>query len=132
MKPYSRMTKRYTTWSIVLIISTLLIISGCSASTEPTETTETTEPVSNTTVLSDASAEVELTLEELKAYNGSNGMPIYLAHEGIIYDVSNVPQWASGSHNGIKAGTDITGVIEKAPHGVKNLQLGSPVGKIVD
>ena len=38
-------------------------------------------------------------------------------------DVSEIPQWANGTHKGQSAGTDLTGKIEKAPYGVKNLDL---------
>lgn len=125
---------------VSLLLIGVLILSGCA----PAETSEeataeasseaTTEVASEETTeaTSEDTSEVQLTLEELKAYNGDNGMPIYLAHDGVIYDVSDLPQWSSGQHNGIKAGTDITGVIEKAPHGVGNLKLGTPVGKIVE
>lgn len=75
---------------------------------------------------------IELTLEALVTYNGKDDMPAYVAHNGIIYDVSDVPQWANGTHNGQYAGTDLTGKIEKAPHGVKNLELATKVGVIVE
>lgn len=57
------------------------------------------------------------TLDELSKYNGQNGQPAYIAYKGIVYDVSNVPQWRGGTHNGEKAGTDVTNDISKSPHG---------------
>lgn len=86
---------------------------------------ETDEPMADTD-------SIELTLEALAAYNGKDGMPAYVAHNNIIYDVSDVPQWANGTHNGQFAGTDLTGIIEKAPHGVKNLELAKKVGVIIE
>lgn len=59
------------------------------------------------------------TLDELSKYNGQNGQPAYIAYKGIVYDVSNVPQWKNGMHNGEKAGTDVTDDISKSPHGEK-------------
>lgn len=86
---------------------------------------ETDEPMADTD-------SIELTLEALAAYNGKEGMPAYVAHNNIIYDVSEVPQWANGTHNGQFAGTDLTGIIENAPHGVKNLELAKKVGVIIE
>ena len=62
--------------------------------------------------------------------NGINGMPFYVAHNSIIYDVSEIPQWANGTHKGQSAGTDLTGKIEKAPYGVKNLDLVKKMRKV--
>ena len=59
------------------------------------------------------------TLDELSKYNGQDGQPAYIAYQGIVYDVSNVPQWKNGTHNGEKAGTDVTNYISKSPHGEK-------------
>jgi len=59
------------------------------------------------------------TLDELAKYNGQNGQPAYIAYKGIVYDVSNVPQWKNGAHNGEKAGADLTNDISKSPHGEK-------------
>jgi len=86
---------------------------------------DTDEPVTDT-------ENIELTLEALAAYNGKDGMPAYVAHNNIIYDVSDIPQWANGTHNGQYAGTDLTGKIEKAPHGVKNLELATKVGVVIE
>lgn len=80
-----------------------------------------------------ASGALELTLEELKQYDGKNGNPAYVAVDGIIYDVTNVPAWKNGEHNGYSAGNDLTDIIKnKSPHGVKNLEGLPIVGKIVD
>lgn len=59
------------------------------------------------------------TLDELSKYNGKNGQPAYVAYKGIVYDVSNVPQWTGGTHHGEQAGTDVTNDISKSPHGEK-------------
>jgi len=46
----------------------------------------------------------EFTLEDLKKYNGKNGMPVYVAVDGIVYDMTNVPVWASGRHKNLHSG----------------------------
>ncbi|HML48403.1 MAG TPA: cytochrome b5 domain-containing protein [Clostridia bacterium] len=74
---------------------------------------------------------MELTLEELAAYNGKDGKPAYVAVDGIIYDMTNSAFWKNGEHNGFSAGQDLTDVIKKqSPHGVANLSRVPAVGKI--
>ena len=99
------------------------------------ETAAATDPAaSNATVTgSAADGTLELTLDELKQFDGKNGNPAYVAVDGIIYDVSNVAKWKNGDHNGYSAGNDLTDIIKnESPHGVKNLEGLPVVGKIVD
>ncbi|MGE5678019.1 MAG: cytochrome B5, partial [Pseudomonadota bacterium] len=42
--------------------------------------------------------------EELKSYNGKGGNPAYVAVNGIVYDVTNNPVWAAGTHFGQLSG----------------------------
>ena len=89
----------------------------------------------NDSASTDAAANgmLELTLDELKQYDGKNGNPAYVAVDGIIYDMTNVAAWRNGEHNGYSAGNDLTDIIKnKSPHGVKNLEGVPVVGKIVD
>lgn len=79
-----------------------------------------------------ADGTLELTLDQLKQFDGKNGNPAYVAVDGILYDVSNVGPWKNGDHNGYSAGNDLTDIIKnKSPHGVKNLEGLSIVGKLV-
>ncbi len=76
---------------------------------------------------------LELTLEELKTYDGTNGNPAYIAIDGKIYDVSVIPNWDGGSHHGFKAGNDLTKEMKEiSPHGVSKLQFVEEVGIIVE
>jgi len=86
------------------------------------------------TASSEASGEetVELTLKELAAYNGEDGMPAYVAVDGKIYDVTDHPQWTTGEHGGNLAGTDISEKLKGAPHGVSKLDELTQVGQLVD
>lgn len=70
------------------------------------------------------------TLEELATFNGEDGNKAYVAYEGLVYDVTDVPQWKNGKHNGQVAGTDITGIMENAPHGTSKLEGLTVVGKM--
>ncbi len=76
-------------------------------------------------------AQEEFTLQELSEYNGKNGNPAYIAYDGVVYDVSNHPRWKSGTHNGQKAGTDITDAIKRAPHGASKIKGLPVVGQLV-
>ena len=79
-----------------------------------------------------ADGTLELTLDQLKQFDGKNGNPAYVAVDGILCDVSNVGPWKNGDHNGYSAGNDLTDIIKnKSPHGVKNLEGLPIVGKLV-
>jgi len=61
----------------------------------------------------------DYSLDELKAFNGADGSPAYVAFEGTIYDVSESPMWAGGDHEGWhQAGADLTSEQADAPHDV--------------
>jgi len=76
---------------------------------------------------------LELTLEELKQYNGQDGQPAYVAVDGLIYDFSDVAAWTGGKHHGNMAGNDLTDIIKnKSPHGLKVLEGKTVVGKLVE
>ncbi|VDN47005.1 Cytochrome B5 (modular protein) [Petrocella atlantisensis] len=133
-------------WLLITLMALTLSLTGCQSDEannyvpvveeempiEDEQIVETDEPEMETDELMADTDSIELTLEALAAYNGKDGMPAYVAHNNIIYDVSDVPQWANGTHNGQFAGTDLTGIIEKAPHGVKNLELAKKVGVIIE
>lgn len=78
-----------------------------------------------------ANALLVLTLEELAAFDGTNGKPAYIAVDGLIYDVTNSALWKNGAHNGYTAGRDLTTEIkEKSPHGLRTLERVPVVGEI--
>ena len=79
-----------------------------------------------------ADGTLELTLDQLKQYDGKNGNPAYIAVDGILYDVTNVGQWSNGKHNGYTAGKDLTDAIKnKSPHGTSKLNGVPIVGKLI-
>lgn len=77
-----------------------------------------------------ASGEKIFTVTELSTYDGKNGNPAYIAVNGIVYDVSNMPEWSTGSHQGALVGRDLTAAISKAPHGSSILDNVPIVGKL--
>ena len=64
---------------------------------------------------------LKLTEKELALYNGENGMPAYIAVDGTIYDISNVPQLKDESHLGIKPGADYSELFKKCHNSDKNI-----------
>ncbi|MBA4347951.1 MAG: hypothetical protein C0413_03770 [Clostridiales bacterium] len=90
----------------------------------PTATPATTPSAANGTL--------QLTLEQLKQYNGKNGNPIYIAVDGVIYDVTNDHHWKTGTHEGYSGGKDLTdAIMNKSPHGISVLEGVPIVGKLV-
>ncbi|MDD2994519.1 MAG: cytochrome b5 domain-containing protein [Pygmaiobacter sp.] len=69
----------------------------------------------------------EMTLAELAKYDGKNSNPVYVAVDGLVYDLSGSSHWKNGSHNGFMAGADLSEAIKiKSPHGVSKLR-GFPI-----
>lgn len=48
------------------------------------------------------------TPKTLARYNGQNGYPSYVAINGVVYDVTNIPQWAGATHFSLTPGKDLT------------------------
>jgi predicted heme/steroid binding protein len=74
---------------------------------------------------------VVLTILELAQFDGSDGSPMYVAYQGEIYDVSGIAAWASGSHGGVMAGTDVTAELAASPHGASVFEGLVPIGQLV-
>lgn len=70
------------------------------------------------------------TLEELAKYNGENGNKAYVAYKGLIYDITGHPKWNGGKHHGNIAGTDLTDVIKRSPHGASKITDLDTIGKL--
>jgi predicted heme/steroid binding protein/uncharacterized membrane protein len=66
---------------------------------------------------------------ELALFNGENGKPIYIAHGGKVYDVSQSKLWRNGVHmKRHGAGQDLTTDIQAAPHETDVLERYPQVG----
>jgi predicted heme/steroid binding protein len=60
------------------------------------------------------------TESELRKYDGDRARSIYIAYEGVVYDVSEAPLWRTGMHQDLHyAGIDLTRSLRKAPHGAE-------------
>ena len=121
-----------------------LFAAGCAASTGDSAAA-TPAMAAETAAASDATATdpaaakgsaadgtLELTLDQLKQYDGKNGNPAYIAVDGVLYDVTNVGQWKNGGHEGYSAGNDLTDAIKNSsPHGTSKLKGVPVVGKLI-
>ena len=75
----------------------------------------------------------EFTEMELRGYNGERGRPAYIAYKGVVYDVTNAPNWRGGMHRDLHyPGLDLTRSLPKAPHSESVFQRVPPVGRLVD
>jgi len=110
-------------------LMSIALLAGC------TTDSETPETPGETPVETPAEGEegLELTLEELAEYDGQDGNKAYIAIDGNIYDVTNLPPWSGGVHNDFPAGQDYTEEIrEVSPHGLSPIEDLEPVGTIVE
>ena len=74
----------------------------------------------------------EFTQEELAKYNGKDGAPVYIAHKGKVYDVSESKMWRGGRHmKRHDAGIDLSTDMQAAPHETDVLERYSQVGVLV-
>ncbi len=122
--------KRTIAW--IAVFALMLFATACSGgvSTQTAAQEATASAVETEEVQSDL---LELTLDELKQYDGKNGNPAYVAVDGVIYDFSELSAWKDGEHNGYSAGNDLTDIIKnKSPHGVSKLNGVTIVGTLVD
>jgi len=75
----------------------------------------------------------DLTSGELAQFDGREGRPAYVAHDGSIYDVTKGKFWKDGSHmKKHPAGMDLTDAIRQAPHGTEKIDAMPLVGKLVE
>lgn len=60
----------------------------------------------------------EISSDLLSSFNGENAdLPVLVAIDGLVYDVTDVEAWAGGEHqNEIKAGQDVSEFFAKSPH----------------
>jgi predicted heme/steroid binding protein len=71
------------------------------------------------------------TLDQLSQYNGQDGMPVYIAYRGYVYDVSGSYFFRKGRHwVQHSAGCDLSEEIGKAPHDDSLIQKFPIVGTL--
>ena len=58
-----------------------------------------------------------ITEAELRRNTGERGTRKFIAHKGIVYDVTDCPKWQNDLHENLHfPGQDLTGELEEAPH----------------
>jgi predicted heme/steroid binding protein len=58
-----------------------------------------------------------ITLAELKRNTGERGTRKFIAHQGIVYDVTDCPKWRLDMHEWLHfPGQDLTSELPEAPH----------------
>jgi predicted heme/steroid binding protein/uncharacterized membrane protein len=73
------------------------------------------------------------TRQELAGFDGRDGRPAYIAYQGRVIDVSGSRMWRGGTHmKRHQAGQDLSGEIEKAPHGREVLDRCPQVGVLAE
>lgn len=73
----------------------------------------------------------EFDLEEISRFNGENGQPVYIVHQGKVYDVTGSRMWKGGMHmRRHHAGRDLTTDLKAAPHGMEVLERYAQTGII--
>ncbi|MDO4712037.1 MAG: cytochrome b5 domain-containing protein [Peptostreptococcaceae bacterium] len=118
------MKRRSMILAAALVLS--LSLTACGNKAEQNSDSSTPPPVSDSQTGGEMEQK-EFTLEELAEFNGKDGKPAYIAVDGIVYDVTDLPAWKEGGHNGFEAGQDLTEAIKKdSPHGVAKLD-GVPI-----
>ena len=125
---------------LLMLMMSLMLVACSSDESTPESTTQTeletesntaseteTETVADTTQADEALP--VFSAEELSKYNGKDGNAAYVAYEGKVYDVSNIPAWKNGIHqNQFEAGKDFTDILNnQAPHSPDNLTKNAPI-----
>jgi predicted heme/steroid binding protein len=81
-----------------------------------------------------AAAKPTVTRATLAQNDGQAGHKCYVAVDGNVYLIENLPLWAGGRHipsNGrATCGQDLTTVIDQSPHGRSKLLLLTEVGRL--
>jgi predicted heme/steroid binding protein len=102
-----------------LILSFTLLLAACANRADPQESSE----------------DKTFTLSELAEFDGQDGKPAYIAVDGVVYDVSEISEWADGTHakGRFTAGRDYSDEIRNvSPHGTGVLSRAKKVGTLVE
>ena len=70
--------------------------------------------------MTESTLDLTFTERELQQYDGRRGQPVYIAYDGIVYDVTAAALWRTGQHQDLHfSGVDLTRSLRKAPHGAE-------------
>ena len=132
----------YITCLLLVAVFAVFLLTGCGPADEvppadsPVVDDAVDDPVDPEEEADEPEAPDEdavFTLEELSEFDGQDGRPAYIAVDGVVYDVSNVRVWGSGTHYGFEAGIDATEALQTAaPHGASQLNQAEVVGTLAE
>jgi predicted heme/steroid binding protein len=74
----------------------------------------------------------QYTRAQLSLRNGQDRKEIWIAFEGIVYDVTASRLWKHGKHYEHWAGQDLTHEFPEAPHERWVFDRFTPIGKIIE
>jgi predicted heme/steroid binding protein len=72
----------------------------------------------------------EYTLAQLALRNGQDKTEIWIAYQGMIYEVTSSRLWNNGKHYEHWAGQDLTHELVDAPHTEKVFERFKVIGKL--
>ena len=72
------------------------------------------------------------TRSQLALRNGQDRPEIWVAFQGLIYDMTQSKLWKNGKHYEHWAGQDLTDELADAPHSEKVFEKFNPIGKLYD
>lgn len=73
----------------------------------------------------------KFTRSQLALHNGQDKETIYVAYQGLVYDVTSSRLWRNGKHYEHWAGQDLTPELADAPHSENVFEKFETVGKFV-
>lgn len=73
----------------------------------------------------------QYTISQLALRNGQDRDEIWVAYQGIIYDVSGSRLWKNGKHYEHWAGQDLTAELNDAPHTATVFEKFPIVGSLI-
>ncbi len=74
---------------------------------------------------------IDITRRQLSLRNGQEKEEIWVAYEGLVYDMTNSRLWRNGKHYEHWAGQDLTNEMKDAPHTEKVFEKFTPIGRLL-
>ncbi len=72
----------------------------------------------------------EFSIRQLALRNGNDREEIWIAYQGVIYDVTDSRLWKDGKHYEHWAGQDLTDELKDAPHDSKVFEKLQVIGRL--
>ena len=71
------------------------------------------------------------TKQQLALRNGHDREEIWVAYQGLIYDMTNSRLWRNGKHYQHWSGQDLTEELQDAPHSQRVFEKFQPIGQLL-